>query len=207
MILMTMLLRMDKRINKMNKKLNKKLKELEKKVNLARKAFIAADTLYADAVATLEADDASYNNNTDSIDAAILVDGAWHAWDIARTNRSNARDIWDNAIATYENNKMKNYKTIQEVRDCEELSEVEKIQIEYYEDMYCLSEALENYKNVDVQKVEGIDYAAQLFNEIYTINDGIIGYIDYEAFYNDLIVGGDIYQFNDEYIITNANFV
>ena len=82
--------------------MNKKLKELAKKVNAAQKSFIAADALYTKALASLNADDAAYADNVDSLDAAILVDASWDAWDIARINRNNARDTWDNAIADYQ---------------------------------------------------------------------------------------------------------
>ena len=102
---------------------------------------------------------------------------------------------------------MKDYKTIQEVRDCEELSAIEKVQIEYYEDMYYLSDALANHADVEVFEGSAIDYATQYFTESYNISDEIIGYIDFDAFCNDLIVGGDIKQFNDQYLITNANYI
>ena len=105
---------------------------------------------------------------------------------------------------------MKNYKTIQEVRDCKELSAIEKVKIEYYEDMYCLSDALANHADVEVFEGSAIDYATDLFNKIfglYDFSDSVAPYIDYKAFCNDLVLGHDIYQFNDQYLITNANYI
>ena len=102
---------------------------------------------------------------------------------------------------------MKDYKTIQEVRDCEELSAIEKVQIEYYEDLYYLSDALANYENVEVFEGSAIDYATDLFNELYGFSESVAPYIDYKAFCNDLVLGGDIYEFNDQYLITNANYI
>ena len=102
---------------------------------------------------------------------------------------------------------MKDYKTIQEVRDCEELSAIEKVQIEYYEDLYYLSDALANYADVEVFEGSAIEYATQYFTETYNISDEIIGYIDFDAFCSDFIARNDIKQFDDQYLITNSNYI
>ena len=100
---------------------------------------------------------------------------------------------------------MKNYKTIQEVRDCKELSAIEKVKIEYYESTHYSNDALEQYGKVEVFEGSAIDYATDLFNECYDFSDSVEPFIDYTAFCNDLIARGDIKQFNDQYLITNAN--
>ena len=102
---------------------------------------------------------------------------------------------------------MKDYKTIQEVRDCEELSEVKKVKIEYYADRYSLSDAIANHLEVEVFEGSAIEYATDLFNLCYDFSDNVEPYIDYKAFCNDLIADGDIYEFNHKYLITNKKYL
>lgn len=100
---------------------------------------------------------------------------------------------------------MKNYKTIQEVRDCDELTDIEKVQIEFHaENFYGLKLALESYKEVEVYEGSAIGYARRLFDESYTFSDSVAPYIDYEAFANDLLLE-EIYQFNNTYLIIHVS--
>ena len=99
---------------------------------------------------------------------------------------------------------MKDYKTIQEVRDCEELSAIEKVKIEYHADQfYGLKLALQSYKEVEIYEGDALDYATDLFNELYDFSDSVAQFIDYKK-YADFLLLEEIYQFNDQYLIINA---
>ena len=98
---------------------------------------------------------------------------------------------------------MENYKVIQEVRDSKKLSEIQKVKIEYYADIYNLKAALRHYNDVKVYKGLAIDFAKTLFNDCYDFDERVSGYIDYDSFCNEMLEGY-IYQFNDSYLITNV---
>ena len=103
---------------------------------------------------------------------------------------------------------MKNYKSIHEVICCEELSEIEKVQIEFHSDNFNGFEtALKHYQDVEVYEGTALEYATEVFNERYDVSDEIERFIDYELFFNDLILRGDICQFNHKYLIINIDYI